>query len=57
MLEKKDLDMEFQTLQEVAKSQSNLSNFVKKFLNEDGSVKDNMLVIIKLFTQQKMQIL
>ena len=28
--------------QEVAKSQSNLSHFVKKFLNEDGSVKDHV---------------
>ena len=28
--------------QEIAKSQSNLSHFVKKFLNEDGSVKDHV---------------
>ena len=28
--------------QEVAKSQSNLSHFVKKFLNQDGSVKDHV---------------
>ena len=28
--------------QEVAKNQSNLSHFVKKFLNEDGSVKDHV---------------